>query len=108
MTEIRAWKAKGGKYSLRQYVEKEPEDFYQFALSHRGIVEKFRKLGFELVGQQGLDGFKDLKDKIDFLKVPLQKIYDSSSFFARATKKVWNKIFSNWCDHSCLLLFKRK
>lgn len=108
MTEILIWEAKGGKYSLWQSVEKDPEYFYQFALSRRGTIEKFRKLGFEFVGQHGLDELKGLKDEIDFLKVSFQRIYDSYIFFGRVTKKIWDKIFSNRCSHSCLLVLKRK
>lgn len=108
MTDIRVWKAKRGKYSIWQDGAREPDGFYQFALSSEETTENFSKLGFDLVDQKGLDGLKGLKDEISPLKMPLQKIYDSSAFLARTAKKVFNEASSSWCGHSCLIVLQKQ
>ena len=82
MTDIRVYKAKRGKYRIWCDGEREPDGFYQFALSSTEVILKFRKLGFDLADQKGLDGLKGLKDEIPSLKISLQQLYDSPSFFS--------------------------
>jgi SAM-dependent methyltransferase len=53
-----------------------PENFYQFALDARTVLETFERLGFERVDGRPYDGLKGTKDEIRPVRAVLQLLYD--------------------------------
>ena len=97
------------KYTLWKGDEddKEPEGFYQFALSPSNVEEKMSSLGFTLVHGTGLDGVKGLKDEVKLFNKTLQFLYDSPSLMSRISKRLINGLASDSCGHSKLLIFRK-
>jgi hypothetical protein len=100
------------KAQLGLYPPYEPkikiENFYQFALDHKKVIEKFEGLGFELVEKRNLDGFKGFKDEVSFLRPFFQNIYNRKDFFSKVFVFFLSKIFSNFSNHCTLLVLRKK
>ncbi|MDP1833398.1 MAG: methyltransferase domain-containing protein [Candidatus Moranbacteria bacterium] len=107
MSPLRKFKAKHGKYPKFQENNFNKETFYQFALDHKKVIEKFELSGFSLVSKKPFDGIKGLKDEVNFMKNPLQKIYDSRNIFCKIISFSISKFFYSFSSHSILLVFKK-
>ena len=109
ISSLRRWKTMQKKYTLWKGDEddKEPEGFYQFALSPSNVEEKMSSLGFTLVHGTGLDGVKGLKDEVKLFNKTLQFLYDSPSLMSRISKRLINGLASDSCGHSKLLIFRK-
>jgi len=108
MSRLRKIKSRKGKYPIWTNSEQETENFYQFALDAKKVIADLEKTGFELIEKQHLSGIKGLKDEVKFLKNPLQKIYDSRSFFGLVTSKIISDLFAPFAAHSILLILRKK
>jgi len=71
---LRKFKAALGFFP--EYKTDESDEFYQFALDKKEVVNQFESLGFALVRSICFSSIKGLKDEIVFLKPLLQKLYD--------------------------------
>jgi len=108
MTDIRVWKAKRGKYSIWQDGAREPDGFYQFALSSEETIENFSELGFDLVHQEHEGSFKGLKDEITWLQPVFQPLQRSSSLLARVMKRGINEtVPPKWFGHMSVLVLQK-
>lgn len=109
LSPLRRWKVRRGLYEIWTGGEAEPMNFYQFALDHRRVVQKFESLGFSLVETVPLDGLKGLKDEVDFGKQRLQSWYDyrGRSFVLRGTRLLFSRLAAFWSAHSILLVLRR-
>jgi ubiquinone/menaquinone biosynthesis C-methylase UbiE len=107
MSRLRKIKARRGKYPYWTAKEKDIENFYQFALDDKTVINDLENLGFQLIKKQHLAGIKGLKDEIKAVKKPLQKIFDSRSFIGMATSKVISMIFNGFSSHSVLLVLQK-
>ncbi len=105
---LRKIKAKFGFYKKFDKNNFNKERFYQFALDHRDVIKKFNKDNFELVDKKYLNGAKGLKDDLKILQPILSKIYRSKNILARIIKKVITLLFSPFCGHVVLLVFRKK
>ncbi|NOZ35172.1 MAG: class I SAM-dependent methyltransferase [Chlorobi bacterium] len=108
MSCLRKIKARKGKYPVWKNSEQEIEKFYQFALDEKKVISNLRNIGFQLIRKQHLSGIKGLKDEVKFLKKPLQKIYDSRTFFGLAVSKIISVLFAPFASHSILLILRKK
>lgn len=108
MSPLRRMKAKLGLYDLWQ--EAIPtNDFYQFVLNSKLVIEVIQKLGFKLVMTLPYDGIKGTKDEIAIIKPILQKLYDykgNNQFIYRIRARI-SKIMSPIASHMILLILKR-
>lgn len=100
------------KVSLRGYagletVALDETCFYQYAFSKRCIVSDFAEHGFRLIEHRRLDGLKGIKDEVGILHRPLQRLYDSKSFVARAAKRVVDYAVREWANHICFYIFRK-
>jgi SAM-dependent methyltransferase len=103
---LRKIKAKLNAYPNWDNNPEKIESFYQFALDSQNVKSEFQKNGFIFIKKQHLSGLKGLKDEVEFLKKPLQKIYDSKNLFGKAIGKIISIIFNRFSSHSILLIFK--
>lgn len=106
LRQIKAWA--GGFPDLT--TNEEPVGFYQFALASKIVGDNFSSWGFDLIQSIPLDGTKGLKDEINFLRGPLQKLYDyrGSSFLLRGLRLTISKAFAPFAGHSILLVLQRQ
>ncbi|MCF6240444.1 MAG: class I SAM-dependent methyltransferase [Bacteroidales bacterium] len=107
MSKLRKLKAKKGKYPVWNESEENIKNFYQFALDEKKVTDDLEKLNFKLIKKQHLSGIKGLKDEVAFVKNPLQKIFDSRSFFGMALSKMVSIVFNRFSSHSILLVLKK-
>ena len=108
MSPLRRMKARLGLYDLWQ--ETMPtNDFYQFALNSKLVIEDFQKLGFKLVMTLPFDGIKGTKDEIAIIKPLLQKLYDykGKKKLINVIRKNISLITSPKASHCILLIFKK-
>ena len=106
MSYLRKMKVKFGLFEVFQYEEN--QDFYQYCLDPSLVIKDFESLGFSLVHETNMDGFKGLKDESpEFFKKFLQIIYDSDHFTAKIIKSGISKFFSWYCGHVSLLILKK-
>lgn len=70
------------KIFLNKYPEFDGQykNFYQFVLNPANIIKSFEFHGFDLLATKPRGGFKGLKDESELLRVPMQRVYDSTSF----------------------------
>lgn len=85
------------------------ENFYQFALDRKLVIEKFGGLGFKEVYVSATDGLKGLKDEVSLLKPALQRFYDykGKSIIIRGTRYILDKILAPLTGHSAFVIFKK-
>ena len=103
MSPIRRLKARLGMY--REFGGNF-EDFYQFALPSRGIIERFTREGwrFERVVSRG--GFKGLTDESGPLRPALQRLYDLAGRW-RYVRGGLNWLLAPVAYHTRLYIFRR-
>jgi ubiquinone/menaquinone biosynthesis C-methylase UbiE len=107
MSKLRKIKAKNGKYPKWEEKEELLDNFYQFVLDENAVIKDLENLDFKLIKKQHLSGIKGLKDEVKALKKPLQKIFDSRSFFGMAFSKIISMIFNRFSSHSILLVLQK-
>lgn len=109
MSPFRKLKAKLGFYNRRSDFQGQPADFYQFALNHHAVIQKFQELGFQLVDTKSLDGLKGFKDEIGAFKPVLQKFYNyrGRSVLIRGSRKILTEMLAGFFGHAILLVLKR-
>lgn len=108
MSPLRRIKARLGLYDL--WHETIPtNDFYQFALNSKLVIEDFQKLGFKLVMTLPFDGIKGTKDEIAIIKPLLQKLYDykGKKKLINFIRKTISLITSPKASHCILLILKK-
>lgn len=108
MSRLRKIKAKNNKYPIWEIQQHNIENFYQFALDKNKVITDFENIGFKLIKKQHLSGLKGLKDEIEVLKKPLQKIYDNRSLIGLVSAKIVSTIFNRFSSHSILLVLRKK
>ena len=108
MSPLRKLKAKTKKYSLYLDGSNEPKDFYQFALNSAHVVDVFHELGFQLITEKGMGGFKGVKDEIALLSPLFTLLQNSSSLFSRVLKRGINEIMPAYIVGHMRLLVLRK
>ena len=99
------------KARLKQYPEwsgRSEENFYQFALSTKKVIQDFEKNGFRLVNMKKMNGIKGFKDEISLLKPLLQKIYDNRSLPGLIVNKLISVLLTPFASHSVLLVLKKE
>ena len=106
MSKLRRIKARKEKYPIWENDKKKREQFYQFALDEKKIIEIFSNENFRLIQKQHLAGIKGLKDEIKFLKKTLQKIFDSKTIIGMGVSKIISVLFNRFSSHSILLVFQ--
>tara|TARA_Y100000591_G_C21820909_1_gene693549 strand:- start:671 stop:1462 length:792 start_codon:yes stop_codon:yes gene_type:complete len=107
MNILRKTKAKLGLYPI--YDNEDKENFYQFALDPDQVISQFKDLNFDLISKKRTNGFKGLKDESPrFLKLILQRIYDSDLILNKILSLFISKTTSFFCGHSILLVLKKK
>jgi SAM-dependent methyltransferase len=83
------------------------EDFYQFVLPPRSIVEEFETAGWSFSGGSARGGLKGLKDEAGPLLPLLQRLYDHPSNGARWLRAGLNRVLAPACYHTRLYRFIR-
>jgi len=105
---VRKLKATLGLYEKNNFteLEKMKEEFYQFVLNTKDVIEDLKKLGFELVKKKKIGGLKGLKDEVRLLKPILQFIYDSKYLYPLHASL--NVLLSPLTNHMTLLVMRKK
>jgi len=83
-------------------------NFYQFCLDHRKVINAFEESDFILRETRYLDGIKGLKDEVSLLKFPLQLLYSSKNVMCKIFRNMLGKLISPLSSHSVLLVFELK
>lgn len=88
----------------------EPDEFYQYALDHRSVVQNFERNGFHLIRSKSMARIKGAKDELSFLRPHLQNLsnYNGNSIFVKIYGKTLDSIFSLLGGHSILLVFRKE
>ena len=105
ISSLRMKKIKKGEFI--DFVERndEPEEFYQFALDPKKVIDDFITMDFELINKESRDGLKGMKDECHHFKSSLKNLYNSQNSFVK-------KLISKYGDllnygHICLIVFKK-
>jgi SAM-dependent methyltransferase len=108
LSSIRRLKANLGIYPIFKENDFSIKNFYQFALNDDGVIKNFTDNGFIFIDKSRYDGIKGLKDEINLLQPTLQKLYDSSNFYIRITKYIFNIFIASFAGHMTLFVFQNK
>jgi SAM-dependent methyltransferase len=108
MSWLRRFKAKLNNYSLWQQEQKYIDEFYQFALDPNIVANDFRAAGFEILKISPYDGFKGLKDELNFLKPIMQTVYDSDNIAFKIIKKIVDIFVKPFASHMSLFVLKKQ
>jgi len=108
MSKLRKFKARKNKYPIWENNENEITNFYQFALNEKTVIQDLKKLNFKLVQTHHLAGIKGLKDEINVLKKPLQRIYNSKRITGKILSGIISLIFNQFTSHSILLILQKE
>ncbi len=107
MSPLRKYKARRMRYLVWGPMQSAPEGFYQYLLSSESVSGNFRKLGFELIYEAGLDGLKGIKDELESGSSLLSRFYMSRNFLIRALRYIVNSLMSNSCGHIKIMVFRK-
>jgi SAM-dependent methyltransferase len=116
MSPMRKLKVKLNLYkpysSEIQEKEKHSENFYQFILNEKDVIENFKSRGFILINAESLDGLLGFINEVFIfkciLKKSLRKLYQSTRpKFLIYFKSILNKILSKYSAHMKLLIFQK-
>jgi SAM-dependent methyltransferase len=107
MSPHRINKAKQVKYNVWHPSFKEPKGFYQYILPNEVVSDKFKKLGFDVIYETGLDALKGIKDEVDYSSIALNRLYKSNGMAARIIKKIINLTLSDKYGHIRLMVLRK-
>jgi len=107
MSLLRKIKAKLGLYPLwdKKIVT---QNFYQFALDEKGVIEKMKNYDFKLVEKHFLDGTGGLMRESKLLEQLLKRMIESNNFFNKLTVILLNFILKIFSSHVILLILKKE
>jgi len=110
MNLLRRVKAKMGLYEL--YCGTKDENYYQFALNKKAVINDFLNLGFNLVKQSNSGVLFGMKDELGCGNVveSISKLKDKNIFtkvMYYASDRVLNFFLGSLLGHTTLLVFKR-
>lgn len=107
LSPFRQMLARKGKYTETNSLAKELKDFYQFALNPVEVIDTFKKYGFDLKYQTGLNSIQGIAEDskvgqiIDnFLESRIPKIRSGLSL-------ILDSIIGNLAGHSKLLILQK-
>ena len=108
MSTIRKIKATVGSYPHKSSceVERESDDFYQFALDYENVLEDFKKFGFVSRHIMSFGGIKGFKDELTWFKPFLQPIYDGR--ILQIIRPLLEIIFRPLASHCTLLVMEKE
>lgn len=105
MSPLRKLKARLGSYPKWDGTNK--ENFYQFVLQPKKIIQDFEATGFRLVATQARGGYKGFKDEVDLLRPAMQSVYNNRTFISRIFLQVIDRILTPFAFHTKLYVFQR-
>ncbi len=107
MSPLRKFKAGLGFFV--EYKTDKIDEFYQFVLDKKEVVNHFESLGFTIVRSISFSSLKGLKDEIAFLKPILQKLYDykGNNCFINLFKSYLSVGVAPVASHSILLVLRK-
>ena len=82
------------------------DNFYQFALDDKKVIDELNRYNFRLVNKVSHDGLKGIKDEIKMSKPILQLIYDSRKTTIQFIRKSMNLLLTRKFGHIILLVLK--
>lgn len=106
LSPLRRFKVRLGQYPI--FTNDSAENFYEFILDEQKVREELEKYGFDFVKHCPFDAVKGLKDEINFLQDPFQKIYDGRSILAQGARFLLTVLLSFWAGHSILLIGRKR
>lgn len=107
MSFLRQAKARLGFYEPFKKEGFPLDDFYQFVLSDKKVIEDYSAHGFRLVSHHRIHGVKGLKDEVQLFYSPLQKVYDSKMFAARVVRKFMDESFRHFSNHMSYFVLQK-
>jgi len=105
MSPLRKAKARLNLYPHFNSQEK-PKDFYQFALAHRSVDAYFQSLGFKLRLFKMAAGLQGFNEEIPSGPVHAIEGYRGNSKVVKSVRYLFNKAFTPFASHSCLMVFR--
>ncbi|MBX3011962.1 MAG: class I SAM-dependent methyltransferase [Caldilineaceae bacterium] len=107
MSRLRQYKARHGAYPI--YTDTAaPPGFYQFALDHRRVLERFATLGFACVQVIPQGGLLGIKNEATRFKASLRQLYDyrGRSPLLRGSRYLVEQFSLPLAAHSILLVLR--
>lgn len=108
MNWIRKYKASRKGYPPYQEEIANTERFYQFVLDAKLVINNLSDIGFDFISSTNLAGFKNLKDEVSLLKMPLTKLQSSRALLARVVRKAIDIVICPIAGHVFVGIFKKK
>jgi SAM-dependent methyltransferase len=105
MSPLRKIKAFLGLYNMINDNGK-PEEFYQFAFSHRNIINKFESIGFKLCSFKWGSGLLGFNEEIPLNLTKALYVYRGNSTIIKGARYLADKCLSCFSAHTCLLVFR--
>jgi len=107
LSPLRRLKVKMGLYPCQTInaANSKCENFYQFALSDRQVLQDLERYGFRLVERRALSGIKGFKDEVTFIKPWLQEIYDGKR--GRIYSRLLDTFLRLFAGHIVLLVMQK-
>jgi SAM-dependent methyltransferase len=107
LSPYRVRKVRRSEYPVVEF-QKEPESFYQFALSRTEIVAQIARHQFEIVRWQGLASEVSMIEDMVAFKGLIRWLYGSrGSILKRVLRKAVSNALNPYCGHSFLAVAKR-
>lgn len=108
MSPLRRIKSSLNLYPVANFKE-EPEDFYQFALNHKQVIDKITSLGFTLAKTKPFDGYRGVRSDLSFLDFVLEPIdkYSKGNMFVLGLRFILGRLAQPFASHSILIVFRK-
>ena len=100
-------KINNNKYGIMPNTDKQPTDFYQFALSVESVSKSLQSNGFSVARVDGLSALKGFKEEVNnpLLKKLLTNICSSESLYKKVIAKILSLILPvKYFGHSALII----
>jgi SAM-dependent methyltransferase len=107
MSPIRRLKARLGSY--QEYMGRDKEDFYQYALDAGIVLRDLKASGFKYIEKIPSAGLKGCKDEVFFLKPILQRLfsYKGNSLLVRGLKYMLDQWLAIFAGHTLFLVLRK-
>jgi SAM-dependent methyltransferase len=105
MSLLRKVKAKLGLYPL--YRDKgKPKHFYQFALDHYSVKQKFTSMGFNLLFFKRASGLLGFNEEVPFGPAFALRAYRGKNLLIKGLRYMIGKVLLLFASHVCLMVFQ--
>jgi SAM-dependent methyltransferase len=106
MSPVRKLKAFFRVYPIKHSNRFTEQDFYQFALNHKHVIDLLKSKGFNCIEKLYYDGIKGFKDELPLFRSYLQGVYEGKKH--PRLRKYIDMIFRSYASHCMIVVMQKR